>query len=258
MSDRILPALSLEGVTKTYRRSHLGRTTTTPGVQDLTFSVQRGEVFGLLGLNGSGKTTTIKLLLGLLRADAGRLEVLGKPMPDRSVLAGVGYLPEAGYLSRHLTGRENLSLLACLSGVDLAARAGKVSKMLEQVGLQRAADRRVGDFSKGMMQRASIAQALVHDPELLLLDEPLSGLDPLATGEMRELIVWLKARGKTVLLSSHDIAEVARVCDRVAILSRGRLARTARKEEWGGPEGLLEMFRATVQADESYQAMKLA
>jgi ABC-2 type transport system ATP-binding protein len=253
------PALRLEGVTKTYRRSHLGRITRSVGVEALSFVVERGEVLGLLGLNGSGKTTTIKLILGLLRADAGTIEVLGKKMPDRPVLARVGYLPEAGYLSRHLTGREDLSLLACLSGLGPAERREKVPRMLEQVGLARAADRRVGEYSKGMVQRASIAQALVHDPELLLLDEPLSGLDPMATGEMRELIGWLKGRGKTLLLSSHDIAEVARVCDRVVILSRGRLARAARRDEWGGsPERLSALFAETAQAGEGYEALKLS
>jgi ABC-2 type transport system ATP-binding protein len=252
-------ALKLEGVTKTYRRSHLGRTTSAVGVQELSFSVERGEVFGLLGLNGSGKTTTIKLILGLLRADAGVLEVLGRAMPDRATLARIGYLPEAGYLSRQLTAREDLSLLACLSGLTPAERRARVPRMLEQVGLRRAADRRIGEFSKGMVQRASIAQALIHDPELLLLDEPLSGLDPLATEEMRGLIRWLKERGKTVLLSSHDIAEVARVCDRVAILSRGRLARTARREEWAGsPEKLLALFTEAARTAEGYEGLALS
>src|SRR4051812_13888536 len=178
-------ALRFQRVGKIYRRSHLGRVTETVGLDSFDLSVAQGEVFGLLGLNGSGKTTAIKLLMGLHLPTTGDVEVLGRRMPDVEVLGRVGYAPEAAYLNKTLTGRETLELYAALSGMPSATRAGRVTEMLARVGLERAADKRLAEYSKGMLQRASLAQTLIHDPELLILDEPVTGLDPLAIKEVR-------------------------------------------------------------------------
>jgi ABC-2 type transport system ATP-binding protein len=233
-------ALSFRKAGKVYRRSHLGRVTETVGLQDLDLQIAEGEVFGLLGLNGSGKTTAIKLLVGLHLPTTGEVEVLGRPVPDIEVLARVGYAPEAACLNRSLTGRENLRLFAALSGIPEREREARSAAILEQVGLGRAMDVRLGDYSKGMLQRASLAQALIHDPELVILDEPVTGLDPLAIKEMRALILWLKSKGRTVLFSSHDISEVEKVCDRIGILSGGRLVRQMTQTQWRGQADALE------------------
>ncbi|MDE2490024.1 MAG: ABC transporter ATP-binding protein [Elusimicrobia bacterium] len=251
-------ALSLRGVRKVYRRSHLGRVTETVGLDALDVEVRRGEVFGLLGLNGSGKTTTIKLVMGLHLPTDGAVEVLGRPVPDVEVLARIGYTPESAYLNRALTGRENLRLFAALSRVPARGRETRVAEMLERVGLSRAMDKRLSEYSKGMLQRASLAQALIHDPELVILDEPVTGLDPLAIKEVRTLILWLKERGKTVLFSSHDISEVERVCDRIGILSAGRLAKTMTQDEWRGrPDALEDAFAASVARTDGVGEIKL-
>ncbi|MBI4061063.1 MAG: ABC transporter ATP-binding protein [Elusimicrobia bacterium] len=240
-------AIRFQRVSKIYRRSHLGRTTETAGLLDLDLDIPRGEVFGLLGLNGSGKTTAIKLLMGLHLPTKGEVETLGRRAPDVAVLARIGYAPEAAYLNKTLTGRENLRLFAALSGIPSAERERRVSEMLEKVGLGKAMDMRLSEYSKGMLQRASLAQALVHGPELVILDEPVTGLDPLAIKEVRVLILWLKSKGKTVLFSSHDISEVERVCDRIGILSGGRLVKVMKQDEWRGKADALEAaFTAAV------------
>ena len=188
-------ALSFKNVGKIYRTSHLGRVTETVGLAGLELEVGRGEVFGLLGLNGSGKTTAIKLLMGLHLPTTGDVSVLGRAVPDIEVLARIGYAPEAAYLNRSLTGRENLNLFAALSRIPSSVRTAKVKDMLERVGLGLAGEKRLSEYSKGMLQRASLAQALIHDPELIILDEPVTGLDP-AIKEVRTLILWLKGRAR--------------------------------------------------------------
>ncbi len=240
-------AIRFQKVSKIYRRSHLGRTTETTGLVELDLDIFQGEVFGLLGLNGSGKTTAIKLLMGLHLPTKGEVETLGRRAPDVEVLARIGYTPEAAYLNKTLTGRESLRLFAALSGILRAEREKRVSDILRKVGLEKAMDVRLADYSKGMLQRASLAQALIHDPELIILDEPVTGLDPLAIKEVRALILWLKSQGKTVLFSSHDISEVERVCDRIGILSGGRLVKIMRQDEWRGKADALETaFAAAV------------
>jgi ABC-2 type transport system ATP-binding protein len=253
-----MKALRFQNVGKIYRRSHLGRLTETVGLEGLDLDVAQGEVFGLLGLNGSGKTTAIKLLMGLHLPTTGDVEVLGRRMPDVEVLARIGYAPEAAYLNKSLTGRETLTLYAALSRVPGAQRAAKVDAMLSQVGLDHAADKRLSEYSKGMLQRASLAQALIHDPELLIMDEPVTGLDPLAIKEVRALILWLKAKGKTVLFSSHDISEVEKVCDRIGILSGGKLARVMTQDEWRGkPDALETAFAASVTRTDGVGEIRL-
>jgi ABC-2 type transport system ATP-binding protein len=251
-------ALSFKRVGKIYRRSHLGRTTETVGLVDFDLDVPAGQVFGLLGLNGSGKTTAIKLLMGLHLPTTGDVEVLGRRVPDVEVLARIGYAPEAAYLNKLLTGRETLRLFASLSRIPSGEREARVERMLADVGLAHAMDKRLGEYSKGMLQRASLAQALIHDPELVILDEPVTGLDPLAIKEVRALILWLKAKGKTVLFSSHDISEVERVCDRIGILSGGKLARVMTQDEWRGKTDVLETaFAATVKRTDGVGEIRL-
>ena len=251
-------ALRFQRVGKIYRRSHLGRVTETVGLDGLDLDVPQGQVFGLLGLNGSGKTTAIKLLTGLHLPTTGDVEVLGRRVPDLEALARIGYAPEAAYLNKSMTGRENLRLFAALSRVPGAAREGRVADMLERVGLGPAADKRLSDYSKGMLQRASLAQALIHDPELVILDEPVTGLDPLAIKEVRALILWLKSKGKTVLFSSHDISEVEKVCDRIGILSGGRLSKVMTQDEWRGkPDALENAFAASVTRTDGVGEIRL-
>ncbi|MDE2142658.1 MAG: ABC transporter ATP-binding protein [Elusimicrobia bacterium] len=251
-------ALRFQHVGKIYRRSHLGKVTETMGLDGLDLEVRTGEVFGLLGLNGSGKTTAIKLLMGLHLPTTGDVEVLGRRVPDVEVLARIGYAPEAAYLNKSLTGRENLRLFAALSRVPAAEREAKVARMLEKIGLGHAMDRRLSEYSKGMLQRASLAQALIHEPELVILDEPVTGLDPLAIKEVRSLILWLKGKGKTVLFSSHDISEVEKVCDRIGILSAGRLAKVMTQDEWRGrPDALENAFTAAVARTDGIGEIRL-
>ena len=240
-------AIRFQKVSKIYRRSHLGRVTETTGLAGLDLEIKKGEVFGLLGLNGSGKTTAIKLLMGLHLPTKGEVETLGRRAPDVETLARVGYAPEAAYLNKTLTGRENLRLFASLSRIPPADRESRVDDILTKVGLGKAMDKRLSEYSKGMLQRASLAQALIHDPELVVLDEPVTGLDPLAIKEVRALILWLKSKGKTVLFSSHDISEVERVCDRIGILSGGKLVKEMTQNEWRGkPDALESAFAAAV------------
>ena len=253
-----MSAIRFLNVSKIYRRSHLGRVSETTGLSDLNLEIAQGEVFGLLGLNGSGKTTAIKLMMGLHLPTTGEVETLGRRAPDVEVLARIGYAPEASYLNRTLTGRENLRLFATLSRIPAAQREKRVADMLDRVGLAPAADKRLSDYSKGMLQRASLAQALVHDPELIVLDEPVTGLDPLAIKEVRSLILWLKSKGKTVLFSSHDISEVERVCDRIGILSGGRLAKVMTQDEWRGkPDAIETAFAATVTRTDGVGAIRM-
>jgi len=244
-------AIRFQKVSKIYRRSHLGRVTETTGLDGLDLEIEKGEVFGLLGLNGSGKTTAIKLLMGLHLPTTGDVETLGRRAPDVEVLARIGYTPEAAYLNKTLTGREIMRLFAALSGIPAPDRERRVTEMLGKVGLDKAMDKRLSEYSKGMLQRASLAQALIHDPELVVLDEPVTGLDPLAIKEVRALILWMKAKGKTVLFSSHDISEVERVCDRIGILSGGRLVKVMKQDEWQGkPDALETAFaNAVVRTD---------
>ena len=245
-------AIELRNVTKIYRRSHLGRMKEWVGVQDLSLDIRAGEVFGLLGLNGAGKTTTIKLLLGLLQPTIGSIHLLGQAMPDSKVLGRVGYLPEAAYLNKMLTGFEAVSLYAALSQIPKRDRPFAVQRALERVGMEQTAQKPISEYSKGMLQRISMAQALVHNPGLLIFDEPITGLDPLALKEIRQLIAWLKSQGKTIFFSSHDISEVEKVCDRIGILVNGRLVRLEERSVWHDKPGALEdLFVSTVSQSQT-------
>jgi len=189
----------------------------------ISFEVQEGEIFGFVGPNGAGKTTTLKILMDLIRADEGRASILGSDVGETAFRRHVGYLPENPYFYDYLTGRELLHFYARLSGVTAGRRAGRVDALLRLVGLSHASDARLRTYSKGMLQRVGIAQALVHEPKVIFLDEPMSGLDPIGRKEVRDLILRLRNEGKTVFMSTHILPDVEMTCDRVAIIVNGRI-----------------------------------
>ncbi len=215
------PVIQTEDLTKIFR--DFWRRPKVRAVDHVSFDVRKGEVFGLLGPNGSGKSTTIKMILGLLYPTGGRLTVLGRSPRDVKAKARVGYLPEESYLYPYLSPKETLNFFARLFNLDGKERRERIEQLLEMTGLQYARNRVVGEFSKGMARRVGIAQALINDPDLIVLDEPTSGLDPLGCRQIKDLILMLARRGKSVLLSSHLLADVEDVCDRIAILYNGRI-----------------------------------
>ncbi|MDO5552696.1 MAG: ABC transporter ATP-binding protein [Planctomycetia bacterium] len=197
----------------------------------LDLEIRQGEVFGLLGPNGSGKTTTIKLLLGLLFPTSGEVNILGRPASDVGKNEKIGYLPEESYLYRFLNAEETLDFYGRLFNMPGAVRRQRVAQLISMVGLESAKKRQLREYSKGMTRRIGLAQALINDPDLILLDEPTSGLDPIGTRNMKDLILELKAQGKTVLMSSHLLADVQDVCDRIGILYQGELKELGRVED---------------------------
>jgi len=223
------PAIRISGLTKSFR-GHLG-IGRTPVVKGLDLEVRRGEILGLLGPNGAGKTTTMKMLLGLLRPDGGSISLLGRRPKDPAARARVGYLPENPYFYAYLNAEEFLDFYARLQGVPAADRAGVVQRTLARVGLAGRGKLALRKFSKGMVQRVGLAQAIQHDPDLVILDEPMSGLDPMGRRDVRDLILSLRAAGKTVLFSSHILQDVEMVADRVAILVQGRLRSIGRLDD---------------------------
>jgi len=216
-----------DGLTKVYK-DFWGRPK-VHALVGLDLALESGEIFGLLGPNGSGKSTTIKLLLGLIFPTAGRAEVLGDRPGAPAVNQRIGYLPEESYLHRFLTGEETIDFYGRLFGLKRRERRRRTAELLDLVGLdRRARARQLREYSKGMSRRIGLAQALVNDPEVLLLDEPTSGLDPIGMREIKDLILRLKGQGKTILLSSHLLADVQDVCDRIGILARGELKELGR------------------------------
>jgi len=219
-----------EGLTKVYK-DFWGRRK-VHALVGLDLVLEKGEVFGLLGPNGSGKSTTIKLLLGLIFPTAGRVRVLGMKPGTPGVTQRMGYLPEESYLHRFLTGEETIDFYGRLFGLGRKQRRSRTDELLDMVGLdRRARARQLREYSKGMSRRIGLAQALVNDPELLLLDEPTTGLDPIGTREMKDLILRLRDEGKTILLSSHLLADVRDVCDRIGVLARGELRELGRVDD---------------------------
>jgi ABC-2 type transport system ATP-binding protein len=219
MSD---PIVRVEGLVKDFRPGFgLRRKRVLHGID---FEVAEGELFAVIGPNGAGKTTTLKVLLGLIRASAGQTHVLGYDVRETAYRRHVGFAPEAPYFYDFLTAREILGFYAKLGGVPSARRGDRIETVLDQVGLCHAADARLRTYSKGMLQRVGIAQALVHDPDVIFLDEPMGGLDPLGRKEIRDLIVDLNAAGKTIMMNTHILSDVEMICDRVAILVAGRIA----------------------------------
>lgn len=200
-------------------------------VDGIDFEIRPHEIFGLLGPNGSGKSTTIKMILGLLRKSKGRLVVFGRDPADVSVKARIGYLPEESYMYRFLNPQETLDYFGKLFGIPRRIRRKRTDELLEMVGLEGASHRAVGEFSKGMTRRLGLAQALINDPEFLILDEPTSGLDPIGTRQVKDLLLDLRRRGKTILLSSHLLADVEDVCDRMVVLYGGKIRAAGTADE---------------------------
>ncbi len=220
MVRQTLPVVQTAGLCKTFKDFwHRPR---VEAVKDLNLDIQPGEVFGLLGPNGSGKSTTIKMLLGLLYPTRGRISVFGKAPTNVAVKARIGFLPEESYLYRFLVASETLDYYGRLFKLPSAIRRKRIDQLLDMVGLTHEAKRPLGEYSKGMARRIGLAQALINDPELLILDEPTSGLDPIGIRQIKDVIRTLGDKGKTILLSSHVLADVEDVCDRVSILYGGQ------------------------------------
>jgi ABC-2 type transport system ATP-binding protein len=213
--------VSVRGLTKVFK--DFWNRPKARAVDSVDFDVRRGEVFGLLGPNGSGKSTTVKLLLGLLYPTKGHIEVFGHSPRHVQTKARIGYLPEESYLYRYLNSRETLDFFGNLFHLDKGERDNRAEQLLEMVGLSQTRMRAVGEFSKGMQRRIGLAQALINDPDLIILDEPTSGLDPIGCREVKDLILALARRGKTVILSSHLLSDVEDVCDRVVIYYGGKI-----------------------------------
>jgi ABC-2 type transport system ATP-binding protein len=224
-----MAVLTLEGVAKSYK-THLSLRKYWI-LRDLSFEVREGEIFGFIGTNGAGKTTTIKLVLGLLFPDAGTIRLCGEDPSRPEARRRIGFLPENPYFHDYLTGSEFLDFHARLHGFRQPERRRRVQDLLERVGLQNRADRALRLYSKGMLQRIGLAQALLHDPDVVILDEPMSGLDPIGRREVRDLILELKKRGRTVFFSTHILSDTETICDRVGMLVRGRLAAIGTVEE---------------------------
>jgi ABC-2 type transport system ATP-binding protein len=217
-----MAALEIQGLAKSYPVG-FWRKTLKPALQPLHLKVEEGETFGLLGPNGAGKTTTLKLLMGIIFPIAGTAQILGRHFHDPEVKKQIGFLPEQPYFYDYLSASELLDYYAQLSGVPADERRKRVPALLERVGLADAGKKHLRKFSKGMLQRVGIAQAIVHDPKLVFLDEPMSGLDPIGRREIRDLIQGLKDEGKTVIFSTHILSDAESLCDRVAVLHKGEL-----------------------------------
>src|SRR6266478_5583871 len=224
------PAVAVHGLTKTFSVPlHPARGIVA--VKDLNLRIEPGEVYGLLGPNGSGKSTTLKIILGLVSPTRGRTEIFGQNSRLVQSRDAVGFLPENPYFQKFLTGEETLRFFGRLCGLTGARLRNRVNELLDLVGLSKARNRRLGTYSEGMLQRIGLAQALVHDPRLVVLDEPTAGVDPAGSREIRDLIMDLKRRGITVLLSSHLLAQAQEICDRVGILADGVLVREGHLQE---------------------------
>jgi ABC-2 type transport system ATP-binding protein len=223
------PAVAVHTLTKVFPVPF--RRQTVVAVRDLNLRVEAGEVYGLLGPNGSGKSTTLKIILGLVSPTRGRTEIFGRDSRAVQSRVAVGFLPENPYFYKYLTGEETLRFFGKLCGLHGSTLKERINEMLALVGLTEARDRRLGTYSKGMLQRIGLAQALIHEPRLVVLDEPTAGVDPAGSREICELILDLKRRGITVLLSSHLLAQAQEICDRVGILARGVLVREGRLAE---------------------------
>ncbi|HEY2545034.1 MAG TPA: ABC transporter ATP-binding protein [Candidatus Acidoferrum sp.] len=217
-----MPAIEIENLTKDYPFGflHLKK---KRSLESLTMQVEDGEVFGFLGPNGAGKSTTIKLLVGLIFPDAGSARILGKPITDIEMHRDIGYLPEQPYFYDYLTAAEVLDYFARFHDLTAADRSARVTLMLKKVGLETARKIQLRKYSKGMLQRVGLAQAILHDPKVVILDEPMSGLDPIGRREVRDIILELKREGRTVLFSTHILSDAEMLCDRVGVIVGGKL-----------------------------------
>ncbi len=228
-----MDTIVIDHLTKTIKPNWPWKPSTTV-LRGLSLSVGQGEIFGFLGPNGAGKTTTLKILLGLIRQTSGRAEVLGAPAGDVDVHRRIGFLPESPYFYDYLTAEEFLRFYGRLAGLDGVKLSQRITSLLETLSLTEVRNRQLRKFSKGMLQRVGLAQALIHDPELVIFDEPMSGLDPIGRKEVRDLILHLREQGKTVFFSSHIIPDVEMICDRVAVIVKGEVVAAGRVDELVG------------------------
>jgi ABC-2 type transport system ATP-binding protein len=241
------PAVALTGVTKVYPVPFQRRSVVA--VRDLNLEVAAGQIYGLLGPNGSGKSTTLKIILGLVPPTSGQSKVFGRGSDQVASRESVGFLPESPYFYQFLTGEETLRFYGKLCGLRGAALKSRVEEMLALVGLTSARKRRLAGYSKGMLQRIGLAQALIQEPALLVLDEPTAGVDPAGAREIRDLILELKTRGITVLLSSHLLGQVQEICDRVGILAKGALVREGALSELLGVQNQTQFVLENARPD---------
>jgi ABC-2 type transport system ATP-binding protein len=243
--------VEIDGLTKDYEVGFVKKKKVR-ALDHLTLEVRTGEIFGFLGPNGAGKTTTLKLLTRLIYPTEGTARILGRPIDDVATRSRVGYLSENPYFYDYLSGRELLEYTAALFGVPKEKARSHLDELLDLVGLEREqADRQLRKYSKGMLQRIGIAQALVNDPEIVFMDEPMSGLDPIGRREVRDLLLSLRAKNKTVFFSSHILSDVEALCDRAAVLSRGKLVRCGTVQELSGAQdSALEVVAIGVDASE--------
>jgi len=248
-----MAVVEIENLTKDYEVG-FWRKRKVRALDGLTLSVDSGEIFGFLGANGAGKTTTLKLLMRLIYPTAGSARILGRDIDDVQMHARIGYLPENPYFYDYLTAREFLNYCAELFGYDPAERSRRTEELLSRVHLdEKSWDKQLRKHSKGMLQRVGLAQALVNDPEIVFLDEPMSGLDPIGRRQVRDLIASLRLKGTTVFMCSHILSDIEVLCDRVAILNRGRLAETGTLEELrerSGDGRRIEVMVAGVTAEQ--------
>jgi ABC-2 type transport system ATP-binding protein len=250
-----MTAIEILGLQKTYRVG-FWRKRPKHALRSLNLSVEEGEIFGFLGPNGAGKTTTLKLLMGLVFPTAGSARILGKEIGDPEIRTQVGFLPEQPYFYDYLTARELLEYYARLSQVPAVGRSRRIEEMLNRVGLRDAANVQLRKFSKGMLQRVGIAQAILHSPKVVFLDEPMSGLDPMGRREVRDLMEQLKHEGKTVFFSTHILSDAEALCDRVAIIQLGELQALGRIADLtAGVQGQIEMVWQGTQIPAGLKAL---
>src|SRR5438132_12633820 len=250
-------AIEIENLTRDYETGFL-RKRSVRALDALSLTVESGQIFGFLGANGAGKTTTLKLLMRLIYPTSGTARIAGRDIGDVSMHARIGYLPENPYFYDYLTAREFLNYCAELFGQDRRQRAGRTAELLTRVKLEKKSwDRQLRKFSKGMLQRVGLAQALVNDPEIVFLDEPMSGLDPVGRREVRDLIASLRAEGKTVCMCSHSLSDIKVLCDSVAILKSGRLAHAGSLDELRSRETRLVEIIATDAAAEALKQLNI-
>ncbi len=254
-----IPAVQIKHLTKEFKApsGKANQGTQIRAVDDVSLSIMPGEVYGLIGPNGSGKSTTMKALLGLIAPTSGSCYVFGKNSLKTDSRQDIGFLPENPYFYKHLSGEETLRFYAKLCGMRGKQMHSRVDEMLELVSLNDARKRRIAGYSKGMLQRIGLAQALIHQPRLLILDEPTAGVDPLGSRDIRDLIIQLKERGVTVFLCSHLLEQVQEVCDHVGIIFNGKIVREGKLEDLIAIEDQTEIVLKNAHADELDQMRQL-
>jgi ABC-2 type transport system ATP-binding protein len=246
INDPIMYIVEIENLTKDYEVG-FWKKKKVRALDGLNLQVERGQIFGFLGGNGAGKTTTIKLLMGLMFPTAGTARILGADISDVRMHSRIGYVPENPYFYDYLTARELMMYFAELFGIDAAKRKSRTEELLTRVGLEEAAwNRQLRKFSKGMLQRVGLAQSLINEPEIVFMDEPMSGLDPMGRREIRELIASLREQGTTVFMSTHILSDIEVLCDRVAILRNGKLAATGKLDDLLSQSGEAQTFEINV------------